>query len=195
VEKSVIDMHTRYFEGNDVVGVHIRRTDHLSFIKKDPRRVCPTGFFIEAIERILKKNFKTKFFLATDDKEEEWRIKQVFRNAIIVYDKKSVVRDTKPGMQDALVDWLLLSKTSRIISSYASSFSEEAGIVNMINIETVVKRGELSKTHHKTIFKAHLDTHWEVLRNEGLKKYVRYVYSYRKGQISKWIHKKGSTEK
>ena len=194
VEKNIIDIHRRYFEGNDVVGVHIRRTDHLSFMKKNPRLVCPTDMFIEVMGDILNNNSTTKFFLATDDKQEERRISRMFQDAIIVYEKEAVNRDTKKGMQDALVDWLLLSKTSRIISSYSSSFSEEAGIVNMINVESVVKREELSKTHHKTIFEAHLRTHWEVLKSGGLKKYFRYAYNFRKGQISAWIRKKSSTQ-
>jgi len=190
VEKSVSDIYKRYFEGNDVVGVHIRRTDHLSFIQKDPRLVCPTDMFIEAMRNILNNNSKTMFFLSTDDKKEERRISRVFQDAVIVYEKETVRRDTKKGMQGALVDWLLLSKTSMIISSYSSSFGEEAGMVNMISVESVIKKEELSKTHLKTIFKAHLRTHWEVLKNEGLKKYFCYVYYYRKGEISKWIRKK-----
>jgi len=60
VEKSVTDIHKRYFEGNDVVGVHIRRTDHLSSVQKDPRLVCPTDMFIEVMANILENNSNRK---------------------------------------------------------------------------------------------------------------------------------------
>jgi hypothetical protein len=190
VEESVRDIHTRYFEGNDVVGVHIRRTDHLCYIKKDPRLVCPTDLFIKVIGKILRNNFKTKFFLATDDKQEERRISRMFQDAVIVYEKEAVHRDTKKGIQDALVDWLLLSKTSKIISSYLSSFSEEAGVVNMIKNDYVLKAEELSRLHYKAILKEHFKGHWEVLRKEGLNKYFQYSYNYRKRQLINWIRKK-----
>jgi hypothetical protein len=146
--------------------------------------------FIEVMGNILKNHSKIKFFLATDDKKEEKRISHMFQDAVIVYKKEVVNRATKEGMHDALIDWLLLSKTSRIISSYSSSFSEEAAMVNMIKNDSILRAEELSKTHYKTIFKAHLRTHWEVLDSEGFKKYVLYSYNYRRGQFINWIRKK-----
>jgi hypothetical protein len=190
VEKAVNEIYRRYFEGNNVVGVHIRRTDHFASTKKDSTLVCPTELFLEAIRKNLKNNDKTKVFLATDNKKEEKHIRQIFGDAVIVYEKDIVSRDTKRGMQDALIDWLLLSKTSRIIGSYSSSFSEEAGVVNMIEIKPVLREEELSKLHYKTIFKAHLKTHGEVLKKEGLYKYLLYAYTYRKGQIVSWFRDK-----
>jgi len=190
VERTVRDIYKCHFERNEIVGVHIRRTDHLFFIQKDPRLVCPTDMFIEVMGNILKNNSKIKFFLATDDKKEENRISHIFRDALIVYKKEVVNRDTKKGMHDALIDWLLLSKTSMIISSYSSSFSEEAAMVNMIKNDSILRAEELSKTHYKTSFKAHLRTHWEVLESAGFKKYVLYSYKYRRGQFINWIRKK-----
>jgi hypothetical protein len=139
----------------------------------------------------LKINPKTKFFLATDDKKEEHIVKQLFKDAVIIYEKDVVSRSTQMGMQDALVDWLLLSRTSKIICSYWSSFNEEASVVNTIEripIKTVTIRTlkHLTKSRLKSIFK----THYLILKNEGLKKYILYSYNYRKGQIFDWIRKK-----
>ncbi len=192
VERTVSDIYKCHFERNEIVGVHIRRTDHLFFIQKDPRLVCPTDMFIEAMGDVLKNNAKIKFFLATDDKKEEKRIRHIFGDAVIVYKKEVINRDTKKGMHDALIDWLLLSKTSRIISSYSSSFSEEAAMVNMIKNDSILRAEELSKIHYKTSFKAHIRTHWEILDNEGFKKYVLYSYNYRRVQFIHWIRKKMS---
>lgn len=195
IEKTVNEIHGRYFEGNNIVGVHIRRRDHFAFNRKDPALVCPTAVFIHEMTEILKTRPGTRFFLATDDKNEETRVRETFMNAVIVYEKEVVSRDTRKGMQDALIDWLLLSKTCGIIGSYSSSFSEEAAIVNMIRIHSVLRQEELSRPHYKTILKAHLKTHLSVLKRDGLCKYFLYSYNYRKGQISYWIRKKISTHR
>jgi hypothetical protein len=143
VQKKIDDMQKRHFSGHDVAGVHIRRNDHLSFLRKDHMLVCPTRMFVEAMEKMLRMNPATKFFLATDDKKEERLIRLLFGKAVIVFEKKEPSRLTRKGMQDALVDWVLLSRTARMIAPYASSLSEEAGAVNRIKMEIIVKEEEL----------------------------------------------------
>ena len=193
VQKTISDIQKRYFDGHDVIGVHIRRKDHLNFLKKDHRLVSPTGLFLEAMENILHANPATKFFLATDDEHEENLIRRLFHNAVIVHEKGGSGRNTTKGMQDALVDWVLLSKTSRIIASYASSFSQEARVVNRIKTDMIVREEELSKTHFKMrFFTEFFKTHYRILREEGIKQYFRYSYNYRKGQIINWSRKKTS---
>ena len=191
VQRTISDIQNRYFEGNYVIGVHIRRKDHLNFLKKDHRLVCPTELFIEAMENILHANPEIEFFLATDDEEEEKHIGRLFPDAVIVYEKGGSGRNTTKGMQAALVDWLLLSKTSRILASYASSFSQEAALVNRIKTDMIVKEEELSKTHFKMRFFIEIfKTHYRVLKEEGIRQYFRYSYNYRKGQIINWSRKK-----
>jgi hypothetical protein len=192
VQKTITDMQRRYFDGCNVIGVHIRRNDHLTFLKKDHRLVCPTRMFVEAMENVLHTNPETKFFLATDDKKEEKLIRRLFPGLIIVYEKDEPSRNTTKGMQDALVDWLLLSKTSRIIASYASSFSEEASAVNRIRTEVVVRQDELSKTHFKMLFTKYVKRHYRALKEEGIKGYFLLSYNYRKKQIVNWNRKKPS---
>ena len=62
VQKTVDDMQKRYFDGCEVIGVHIRRNDHLTCLQKDHRLVCPTSSFVEAMESILHVTPGTKFF-------------------------------------------------------------------------------------------------------------------------------------
>ena len=143
VQKKIDDMQKRHFAGCDVTGVHIRRNDHLSFLRKDHMLVCPTRMFVEAMDKMLRMNPAAKFFLATDDKKEERLIQLLFGKAVIVFEKKEPSRHTRKGMQDALVDWVLLSRTARMIAPYASSFSEEAGAVNRIEMEIIVNEEEL----------------------------------------------------
>ncbi len=114
-------------------------------------------------------------------------------DAVVVYEKGGGGRNTKKGMQDALVDWVLLSKTYRIIASYASSFSQEAGVVNRIKTDVIVREEELSKIHFKRRFFTELfKTHYRILKEEGISQYFRYSYNYRKGQIINWSRKKRS---
>jgi hypothetical protein len=189
IQETLNRMQRQHFDGCDVTGVHIRRNDHLTFMKKDHRLVCPTSMFVKAMENVLHTNPGTRFFLATDDKNEEKLIMRLFPGAVIVYEKAERSRNTTEGMQDALVDWLLLSKTSRIIASYASSFSEEAVAVNRISTEVVVREDELSKTHFKILFLAPIRTHYKILREDGLKQYFLYSFNYRKRRITNWIKK------
>ena len=160
VQKAIDDMQRRYFDGCNVIGIHIRRNDHLIYLEKDHRLVCPTSMFVEEMNNILHTNPGTKFFLATDDKKEEMHIKRLFPGAILVYEKERVSRNTTKGMQDALVDWMLLSKTSRIISPYMSSFSGEAGAVNRIKTGVIVAEDVLSKPHWRILFPKYLKAHY-----------------------------------
>jgi hypothetical protein len=193
VQQSINDIQRRYFDGHTIIGVHIRRKDHLTFLKKDHRLVCPTELFIDEMKKILRVDPETKFFLATDDGQEEKRIRQFFQGAVIVYEKEQLGRNTIRGMQDALVDWVLLSKTSRMIASYASSFSQEAALVNRIKTDVIVREEELSKTHFRTrFFTQFFKTHYRVLKEEGITQYFRYSYNYRKEQIINWTRNKTS---
>lgn len=173
IQNKVSDIQERYFKDNVVIGVHIRRTDHLSYMRQDPKAFAPTKLFIKTLKGILRRNSKTKFFLATDDCDEEEIIRNNLQDAVIVYGKKAVNRSALEGMQDALVDWLLLSRTSKIIGSYRSSFNEEASIINMIECETIPKYA----------LRLNLTAHYRLLKKEGLKKVLLYSYNYRKEKL------------
>jgi len=177
IQEAISDIQERYFRDNDVVGVHIRRTDYLSYLGQDPKSVAPIELFIKKMMRILRTNPKVKFFLATDDKNEEKIIKSLLQDAVIVHEKDAVSRLTRNGMQDALIDWLLLSRTSKIIGSYRSSFDEEAGVVHMTKVETIPSQAILLN------FKAH----YELFKTKGLKKVLLYSYYYRKQKLLELI--------
>ena len=173
VDSVVSKLQERHFKDNDVIGVHIRRTDYYSYMGKNMSSIAPTGLFVRTMRDILRKNSKTKFFLATDDKNEEQLVGNNLEDAVIVYGKKAMRRSTVEGMQDALIDWLLLSRTSRIIGSYRSSFNEEASIINMIELETIPKRALL----------LNLKAHYRLMKAEGLKNVFSYSYRYRKERL------------
>ncbi len=137
IRDAVANILTQQFANHEVIGVHIRRTDLGQILKASPQEVSPTTAFIEAMEKVLAGNPKEKFFLATDHLNEEQMFKAHFLDKLIVFGKSEVNRDTTRGIQEALIDWLLLSKTSMIIRSHRSSFSAESAVVNQIPILTI----------------------------------------------------------
>jgi hypothetical protein len=108
------------------VGVHIRRTDNKLAIAKSP-----IERFIELMSREKSRNEKVKFYLATDSPDSEKIIFERFPGDVII-NIKELRRDRKEGIKDALVDLLCLSKTSRIIGSYWSSFTDVASEMGKI---------------------------------------------------------------
>lgn len=110
------------------IGVHIRRTDHLDAIGGSPLRA-----FVRRMESTVNDNSRTNFFLATDCPNVQSTMRQQFEDRIVVSPpshqsnkpNELSCRATVRGMQDALVELLLLARTSHILGSYLSSFSHD----------------------------------------------------------------------
>lgn len=107
--------------GSHPVGVHIRRTDNKPAIGKSS-----TSAFIQAMEKQLADRPDTMFYLATDDFREEENLRNRFPGHIISNEARDLSRNSITGIQDALVDLWCLSRTSLIIGSYFSSFTDIA---------------------------------------------------------------------
>jgi len=112
----------------NVNGIHIRRTDNWVSTK-----YSPTSLFINKIKEDLDKNPNQKFYLATDDKNEEKNIKEKFPNNIITHNKQSLDRTKKIGIIDSMIDLCHLSMCGKIYGSYYSSFSNVAARWHGIN--------------------------------------------------------------
>lgn len=116
--KSKTDEILSSVDRTHLVGVHIRRTDHVISIEKST-----TELFIEEMRKITDSDDSVRFYLATDSQQESKRMQEIFgdriiRNANVVYG-----RDSQDGIQNALIDLVCLSECSRIIGSAGSSFS------------------------------------------------------------------------
>lgn len=107
--------------GGHVVGVHIRRTDNSNSLLKSP-----TSAFVTMMRNELERNPGIKFFLATDSMDEEETLRRLFPGKIIVHRKQSLNRNKPEAIKDAVVDLYCLAKTTKIIGSFWSSFSEVA---------------------------------------------------------------------
>lgn len=102
-----------------VVGVHIRRTDHVLSKQKSSIEA-----FIREIDKFLNDR-GGQIYLASDSIAEKQILRKRYGNRLLTLDAP-VKRDNEAGMTDAVVDLYTLAETERIIGSYASSFSELA---------------------------------------------------------------------
>lgn len=115
-----IDEVTRNFT-SDMVSVHIRRTDQIHSIA-----YSRTENFIELMNREIEANPDVKFFLATDDRDEEALLRKTFPGRIVSNENRTLRRDSQEGMYDALLDLYCLASCKKIIGSYCSSFTDTA---------------------------------------------------------------------
>lgn len=129
--REIINVETADFD--NVVGVHIRRTDNEKAID-----ASPTKLFVEKMHEVLKHNPRTTFFLATDSYEEQEFLIGKFPGRIRFYCKSSLNRGQEKVIQDALVDLCCLSRCRKLIGSYWSSFTDTAWQMNGIE-HTIIK--------------------------------------------------------
>ena len=102
------------------VGVHIRRGDNSASVQ-----VSPLELFLERMQAELNQDAQARFYLATDDPNTECMVVARFPGRVTIR-AKDFARDRTKGVQDALVDLLVLSKCSLVLGSYWSSFSQTA---------------------------------------------------------------------
>lgn len=114
---------------DNMVGIHIRRTDNTEAIAKSP-----TQLFVDAIEREVSKDPSVKFFLATDDLKEEQFLLHHFPNRVVAHKKQSLDRKESKAIQEAAIDLYCLARCKKIYGTYWSSFSETAAKIGGIEL-------------------------------------------------------------
>lgn len=121
------------YKKENLVGVHIRRTDHKSCIENSPLEL-----FVDKMDELIEQNGEVYFFLATDDKKTQEQLIQKYGHRIIVQNKVWG-RNSKKAMEGAIVDCLCLSKCKVILGSCGSVFSNFAAKCGGIEIISMVK--------------------------------------------------------
>lgn len=112
-----------FISQNDIsesIGIHIRRTDNTVAIENSPLLL-----FFHAIEDELSKNKDIKIFLASDDDKVIRDFQLKYPNKIITF-ASNKTRTEQRGIEDAVLELFILSKTKKIYGTYWSSFSEMA---------------------------------------------------------------------
>ena len=117
---------------NNIIGVHIRRTDHPKSIEESP-----LINFVLAMEKEMASDPSVTFYLATDDPLVESDLLKRFPPIFFIR-KKVHSRNDCRGIKDAMLDLYCLAKTKKIYGSFESSFSEIAARIG--NIPLVIVR-------------------------------------------------------
>lgn len=118
---------------NDIIGLHIRRSDHST-----SKAFSTTEKFIEIVKSELLKNPNCTFFLSTDDAVTKKNLLNTFGNKIIFNEVSSYDRNNPDAVKDAVVDLYCLSKTKKIYGSHHSSFSQTAADIG--GVEEITAR-------------------------------------------------------
>ncbi|MCM8789444.1 MAG: hypothetical protein NC916_00270 [Candidatus Omnitrophica bacterium] len=104
---------------DDVISVNIRtwETENRSFL-----------FDIRNVYKIMDKKKDERFFVVCDSPQTLKQIKCKYGNRVFSYPRRTPPGDRKSieGIQDALIELLLLSKNKSLIASHLSTFSEMA---------------------------------------------------------------------
>ena len=117
------------------VGVHVRRTDHAEAIANSPLTL-----FIERMEQELAADQETTFFVATDDAGVKEELRAALPAELLIFNEKGIIdRNSKTGLEDALIEMLALSKCRKILGSYNSTFSLLPSYIGDIPLEVVAK--------------------------------------------------------
>lgn len=86
----------------------------------------------------IRKDNQCRFYLATDSEDEKIHLKSIFGTRIIT-SPRTADRNSVSGMQDALAELYILSKTQKILGSMQSSYSETAAQISGIRCELLKK--------------------------------------------------------
>ena len=131
--QSMIDEMTRQFTSH-TVGIHVRRTDNTMSIRESP-----ISSFVEFMEREIEKDAKATFYIASDDNE----VKEFMRNKFshrVLFSNIELSRSSLSGMKMAVSELFALSKTSKILGSYYSSYSQIAAELGGTPIQYVLQQ-------------------------------------------------------
>ncbi len=119
--------------GGTWIGIHVRRTDHKASIEEST-----LGSFINKMNDAIADYEGVRFFLATDDHDVEEDLNRVFPGRVFTYCNKTWGRNSKSGMESAIIDCLCLSRCDYILGSYRSVFSKFSALYG--DIELIICR-------------------------------------------------------
>lgn len=127
-----IDALSASFDSH-TIGVHIRRTDHSTAIAESP-----DALFEQAIAEAIAADPDARFYVSTDDEALKQTLADRFP-ARIMSQECHGTRANLSGMEEAVIDLWTLARTSRIIGSYWSSFSDTAAEIGGIPLNIIRK--------------------------------------------------------
>lgn len=103
------------------IGLHIRRTDNQASID-----ASPVELFFDVVDHELAEHDDLHVYLATDDEPTKTLFRQRYGSDRIQTAPSQATRDSVAGIREALIEMLLLARTSHVYGSAGSTFSEMA---------------------------------------------------------------------
>ncbi|MBQ3742199.1 MAG: hypothetical protein IJP74_11920 [Prevotella sp.] len=128
-----VDRFRNQLSSSNIVGIHIRRTDHVISIQSSP-----TSLFIDKIKEEIDAHADTKVFLATDSNDVKRELRQAFGQRIVTPDAEAR-RDGIDGIRGGLADMYTLAATHKIYGSKGSTFSKMAARLGNIPLQFLEK--------------------------------------------------------
>jgi hypothetical protein len=125
-----LEDRTSALDFKKTVGVHVRRGDNTKAIE-----ASPLDLFLKEASQYPAD---TKFLVATDDLVVKASFQSQFPDRCI-FPAKRLVRTSEEGMREAAIDFFALAKTSKILGSAHSSFSEMAALYGSAELK-IIKR-------------------------------------------------------
>ena len=128
---------------DECIGVQIRR--------KDRKHITPPT---ETFGRYLSRLEDRFFFLCSDDRNEIQNLKKYTNSKVLIiaYPKMEYSTNTVMCIQEALVEWKLLSMCKSIVYSQSSSFGYESCIPNkLVNSKELRTKRERSDNEKRNL--------------------------------------------
>lgn len=109
------------------IGVHVRRLDSWDEAVANFAQ-SRDDHFIAIMDAVIARLPDVAFFLAADNEVTEKILRARFGERVCFFPKNSRARDRR-GIEEALVDLLLLSRTAGVLGTHWSSFSNTASLL------------------------------------------------------------------
>lgn len=114
---------------SNMIGIHIRRTDHVDSIKNSP-----LSLFVSKMEEEIRRDSSIRFYVASDDLVEKEKLRKIFGERVVaIFDE--VRRDNQKGINDAMLDLYTLASMKKIYGSSNSTYSRLAAQLSGIDLE------------------------------------------------------------
>ena len=137
--------------GNVVVGVHVRATKQENdwpsvaydgtFLSFD--EVAPLEQIYARMKEVWEFRPNVKFYVASNDGSVKSALMDSFPRGVcfgIRLQEGSLVRDTTEGIQMAVAEFILLSRTELVVHTFGSSFAQEASFLGRVP-ELLIRKG------------------------------------------------------
>jgi len=143
VKKICHDFVKKYFNKNNTIGLHVRRTDHVG-LAKGRGNYTDDAYFFKVINDEIKKDSGVVFFLSTDNRNTQEMFLEKYPKNVVVYKMIEKLENSfrHTSLFDTGIDMSLLTYCKRVEGSFHSSFSRIAVMLNLNRRKEIEKATE-----------------------------------------------------